>query len=79
MSALARVEGAAAASLILILSDINMPGMPWLEILPMMKALRPDVPVIMVTAWRRGDQAHDAGGWRGRAADKSDILRTTEG
>ena len=53
MSTLARVEGAAAASPILILSDVNMPGMRWLELLPMMKALRPDVPVIMVT--RCGD------------------------
>ncbi len=38
-------------SLILILSDINMPGMSGLELLPRAKALRPDVPVIMVTAY----------------------------
>ena len=37
--------------LILILSDINMPGMSGLELLPKAKALRPDVPVIMITAY----------------------------
>ena len=37
--------------MILILSDINMPGMSGLELLPKAKALRPDVPVIMITAY----------------------------
>ena len=36
---------------ILILSDINMPGMTGLELLPKAKAARPDVPVIMITAY----------------------------
>ena len=34
-----------------ILSDINMPGMSGLELLPKAKAARPDVPVIMITAY----------------------------
>ena len=38
-------------SLILILSDINMPGMSGLEMLPKVRAQRPDVPVIMITAY----------------------------
>jgi CheY-like chemotaxis protein len=38
-------------SLVLILSDINMPGMSGLEMLPMVRAERPDVPVIMITAY----------------------------
>lgn len=38
-------------TLILILSDINMPGMSGLELLPRAKAVRPDVPVIMITAY----------------------------
>ena len=38
-------------SLILILSDINMPGMTGLEMLPKVKEIRPEVPVIMVTAY----------------------------
>jgi CheY-like chemotaxis protein len=36
---------------ILILSDINMPGMSGLELLPIVRAERPDVPVIMITAY----------------------------
>ena len=49
--ALERVRAADAAELFLILSDINMPGMSGLELLPQAKALRPDVPVIMITAY----------------------------
>jgi CheY-like chemotaxis protein len=50
-AALQRIADAARVSLILILSDINMPGMSGLEPLPKAKALRPDVPVIMITAY----------------------------
>ncbi len=50
-AALQRIGDAAGVSLILILSDINMPGMSGLELLPKAKALRPDVPVIMITAY----------------------------
>ncbi len=49
--ALAQVAHASESSLILILSDINMPGMTGLEMLPKVKALRPEVPVIMITAY----------------------------
>ncbi|ESZ19639.1 MULTISPECIES: response regulator [unclassified Mesorhizobium] len=42
------VEG---TTLILILSDINMPGMSGLEFLPKAREARPDVPVIMITAY----------------------------
>jgi CheY-like chemotaxis protein len=49
--ALQRIGDVAGVSLILILSDINMPGMSGLELLPKAKALRPDVPVIMITAY----------------------------
>ena len=49
--ALQRIVDAADVSLILILSDINMPGMTGLELLPKAKAARPDVPVIMITAY----------------------------
>src|SRR6478609_1840735 len=48
-TALQRIADAAGVSLILILSDINMPGMTGLELLPKAKAARPDVPVIMIT------------------------------
>ena len=50
-AALLCVSNAGDASLILILSDINMPGMTGLELLPKAKAARPDVPVIMITAY----------------------------
>jgi CheY-like chemotaxis protein len=49
--ALARATETCAPSLIMILSDINMPGMSGLELLPKVRAKRPDVPVIMITAY----------------------------
>jgi CheY-like chemotaxis protein len=45
-----RITDAGDRSLILILSDINMPGMSGLELLPK-RAARPDVPIIMITAY----------------------------
>ena len=50
-AALQRIADAAGVSIILILSDINMPGMSGLELLPKAKAARPDVPIIMITAY----------------------------
>ena len=50
-AALQRIADATAVSIILILSDINMPGMSGLELLPKAKAARPDVPIIMITAY----------------------------
>ena len=50
-TALKRITNAEAVSLILILSDINMPGMSGLELLPKARAARPDVPIIMITAY----------------------------
>jgi CheY-like chemotaxis protein len=49
--ALARIASTIEQSLILILSDINMPGMTGLEMLPKVKEMRPNVPVIMITAY----------------------------
>jgi CheY-like chemotaxis protein len=49
--ALQRITDAGDQSIILILSDINMPGMSGLELLPKAKAMRPDVPIIMITAY----------------------------
>jgi CheY-like chemotaxis protein len=50
-NALQCILKAADGTLILILSDINMPGMSGLDLLPKVKAERPDVPVIMITAY----------------------------
>jgi DNA-binding NtrC family response regulator len=35
----------------LILSDINMPGKNGLEMLPKVREMRPDVPIIMIIAY----------------------------
>ena len=59
-SALRLITDASAASLILILSDINMPGMSGLELLPKARAARPDVPIIMITAYGDADTKRKA-------------------
>jgi DNA-binding NtrC family response regulator len=45
---------AGADDIVLLVSDINMPGMSGLDLLPMVKERRPDLPVIMISAY--GDQ-----------------------
>lgn len=50
-AALERAKNVKDPSLVLILSDINMPGMTGLEMLPVVRSERPDVPVIMITAY----------------------------
>lgn len=50
-AALERIRDIRDVTLILILSDINMPGMSGLDLLPRAKAERPDVPVIVITAY----------------------------
>ena len=50
-AALQCIDGANGVSIILILSDINMPGMTGLDLLPKAKASRPNVPIIMITAY----------------------------
>jgi CheY-like chemotaxis protein len=49
--ALQLIDAVVSETLILILSDINMPGMSGLTLLPKVRAARPDVPVIMITAY----------------------------
>ena len=65
--ALSRIASPVDETLILIFSDINMPGMTGLEMLPKVREMRPDVPIIMITAYgdpdrrrrdRVADQAH---------------------
>jgi CheY-like chemotaxis protein len=51
VDALEQINHAEGVTLILVLSDINMPGMSGLELLPKIKVQRPDVPVIMITAY----------------------------
>ena len=58
--ALEHIANTMEQSLILVLSDINMPGMTGLEMLPKVKAMRPDVPVIMITAYGDPDTKRKA-------------------
>lgn len=48
------------AQLILILSDINMPEMSGLDLLAKVRAARPDVPVIMISAYGDAEVARRA-------------------
>ena len=59
--ALARVANATEQEPALVFSDINMPGMTGLEMLPKMKEMQPDVPVIMITAYGDDDTKRKAG------------------
>ena len=52
--ALDKLENGVRPELIVILSDINMPGMDGLSLLREIKKQRPDLPVMMVTAY--GDE-----------------------
>src|SRR3954447_23625927 len=58
-AALQYVEAIADPSLILILSDINMPGMSGLEMLTKLRAERPNVPGVMIKGdGGEGDTQH---------------------
>ena len=59
--ALAKLDNGIRPQLIVILSDINMPGMDGLELLREIKARRPDLPVMMVTAYGDDERRRQAG------------------
>ena len=65
--ALRVVEETGGRDIILLLSDVNMPGMSGFDLLPRAKAARPGLPVIMVTAYGDADTRRRA--LEGGAAD----------
>src|SRR6202166_3344301 len=65
--ALARLAGEIEPELIVILSDINMPGMDGLALLREIKTRRPELPVMMLTAY--GDDERRRRAAEGGAAD----------
>ena len=54
--ALEKLGGGIEPTLIVILSDINMPGMDGVTLLREIKVRRPDLPVMMVTAYSDEDR-----------------------
>jgi CheY-like chemotaxis protein len=69
--------------LILILSDVNMPGMSGLDMLPKARQARPDVPVIMITAYgdeetRRRAAAQGAAGLLTKPIDFLELRRAID-
>ena len=59
--ALELLAGEIQPELIVILSDINMPGMDGLQLLGEIKQRRPDLPVMMVTAYGDDERRRLAG------------------
>ena len=61
--ALAKLNDGFRPELIVILSDINMPGMDGLELLREVKKRRPELPVMMVTAYGDEERRRHAVEW----------------
>ena len=55
VAALAILDGVNDEKVILLVSDINMPGMSGLDLLPIVKARRPDLPVFIISAYGDSD------------------------
>jgi CheY-like chemotaxis protein len=50
-AALDKLSTCIGEQIVLLVSDINMPGMSGLDLLPKVKARRPDLPVFMISAY----------------------------
>ena len=59
-AALSKLEGSVGEQIILLVSDINMPGMSGLDLLPKVKERRPDLPVFMISAYGDAERVQTA-------------------
>ena len=65
-AALSKLDGCVGEEIILLVSDINMPGMSGLDLPPIVKTRRPNLPVFMISAYGDADTVAAA---RARGAD----------
>jgi len=66
-AALNKLDGCGGQQIILLVSDINMPGMSGLDLIPEVKARRPDLPVFVISAYGDPERVKTA---LGRGASK---------
>ena len=66
-TALDMLDSHVSEEIILLVADINMPGMSGLDLLPIVKTRRPDLPVFMISAYGDADTVSTA---RERGADE---------
>ena len=59
-AALEKLDGCIGEQIILLVSDINMPGMTGLDLLPKVKERRPDLPVFMISAYGDAERVRTA-------------------
>jgi DNA-binding NtrC family response regulator len=59
-AALEKLDGSVGEQIILLVSDINMPGMSGLDLLPAVKSRRPELPVFMISAYGDADRIKTA-------------------
>ena len=59
-AALNTLDGCIGEEIILLVSDINMPGMSGLDLVPKVKARRPELPVFMISAYGDAERVKTA-------------------
>jgi CheY-like chemotaxis protein len=77
--ALERLSAEIQPELVAVLSDINMPGMDGLQLLAEIKQRRPDLTVMMVTAYGDDERRRCGRARSGRVPDEARGFRAPEG